>query len=95
MILGKLKLYGIVIAGGALTVLLTIVKVLSMKNSRLRERVEHAEAKVHIARVVARADTVIERQTESHRADLINELKDDNDSTGFRDPNSLWDDDPD
>ena len=92
MIFSKLKTYGIVIAGGALTVLLTIVKVLSMKNSRLRERVEHAEAKVHIARVVARADTAIERQTESHRADLINELKDTDDSSAFRDPNKLFDD---
>ena len=95
MILSKLKFYGIAIAGAALTVLLTTVKILSMKNSRLRERVQVAEAKVHVARVVARADMETERQTASHRADLIDEIKDTNDSTGFRDPNKLFNDDPD
>ena len=86
----KAKLYAG--AGIALGVLLVAVRVLTKQNSRLRSRVENAEAKANHARVVAQEDIHVEKQTRSHRADLINELEEDNDSTGFRDPNKLFDD---
>ncbi|MHC5059394.1 MAG: hypothetical protein ACYTKD_32480 [Planctomycetota bacterium] len=91
MILGKLKLYLIAGAGVALTVLLATVKILTLRNSRLRERVEHAEATVHVARVVAKKDMEVERQTRRRRAEAMNEIKDTGDSTDFRNPNRLFD----
>jgi len=91
MILSKLKVYGLAIAGVALTVLLTAVKILTWKNSQLRERVQVADAKVRVARVVAKQDIQIDQQTDSHRADLINEIEDTGDSTGFRTPAKWWD----
>ena len=86
----KAKLYaGAVVVLG---VLLATVKILAKKNSRLERRVETAEARVNHARVVAKQDIQIDQQTDSHRADLINELETDNDSTAFRNPDKLWND---
>ena len=92
MILSKLKTYGIVLAGGALSVLLIIVKILTKQNSKLRVRVQGAEASNKHAREVLNQDITISDQTDSHRSDLINELEDTNDSTAFRDPDKLWND---
>ena len=92
MIFSKLKLYLFAGVGVVLTVLLATVKILAKKNSRLSRRVETAEARVNHARVVAKQDIQIDQQTDSHRADLINELEDTDDSTTFRDPNKLWND---
>ena len=92
MIFSKLKLYLFAGAGLLLTALLAIVRVLSKKNSRLERRVENAEANLNHARVVALKDTKTDQSTASHRADLINELEETDDSTGFRDANKLWDD---
>ena len=92
MIFTKLKLYLFAGAGVLLTVLLATVKILAKKNSRLERRVETAEARVNHARVVALKDTKIDQSTASHRADLINELEDTDDSTTFRTPNKLWND---
>ena len=92
MIFSKLKLYLFAGVGVVLTALLATVKILAKKNSRLERRVETAEANLKHARVVALKDTKIDQSTASHRADLINELEDTNDSTAFRDPNKLWND---
>ena len=91
MIFSKLKTYAIVAAGGVLSVLLIAVKILTAKNSKLRVRVESAEANNRHVREVLTQDISIGEQTESHRAELINELEDTNDSTAFRDPAKLWD----
>ena len=86
----KAKLYAG--AGMLLGVLLVAVRVLTKQNSRLRSRAEYASAKANRARVVAQEDIHVEKQTRSHRADLINELEETDDSTGFRDPNRLFND---
>jgi hypothetical protein len=86
----KAKLYaGAVVVLG---VLLATVKILLKRNSRLSQRVENAEARVNRARVVAKQDTQIDQSIASHRAELINEIETSGDSSGFRDPDSLWDD---
>ena len=92
MILSTLKAKFVAGAAIALGVLLTLVKVLVARNQRLSARVEVAEARVNHARVVAKKDIETERTTASHRAELINEINDTGESTGFRDANSLWDD---
>ena len=82
------KLYaGAVVALG---VLLATVKILLKRNSRLSQRVEIAEAKVNRVRVVAKQDTKVDQSIASHRAELINEIKDTGNSSGFRDPDGLW-----
>lgn len=85
----RAKLY--VGAAFVLGVMLAVIRVLTKRNSKLRQRVENAEAKAIRAVVIAKKDDEIEEQTDSHRADLIKELEDNNDSSGFRDPNQLWD----
>jgi hypothetical protein len=93
MILSTLKAKLYVAAAGVLGVLLMAVRILLARNSKLKSRVENAEAKVNHAREVAKQDIQIDQQTDSHRAELINELEDTGDSTGFRTPDKLWGDD--
>jgi hypothetical protein len=92
MIFSKLKLYLATAGAVLLAGLVVAVRLLTKQNSRLRARAENAEARVIHARVVAQKDTEIELQTRSHRADIINELEETNDSTSFRNPDKLWSD---
>lgn len=91
MILSKLQNYATAIAGVALTVLLLAVKILSSQNSKLRVRVESAKANNAHAREVLTKDISIGEQTDSHRAELIDELENTGNSSDFRDPSGLWD----
>ena len=90
MILGRLKTYLMVAGGAILTVLLIAVKVLTSQNSKLRVKVESAEARVKHAKKVMQADKDIDEQADAHLADIINDLN----SSELDDPDDwIWIDD--
>jgi len=92
VILSKLKIGLIALAGAVLAALLVAVKILTRQNSKLRARVEHAEARVHRARIIADKDNELESQTESHRAKIKNEIETTGSSSALDNLDRLWDD---
>lgn len=77
----------IAIAGAALSVFVVIVRTLTKQNSRLRGRVEVAEARVNHARVVAKKDMELIQNEQQQEATITNELK--NGRTDY-DPSDLF-----
>ena len=69
-----------------------IVKILTVRNSKLRARAENAEVRVRRAKIIADRDNELEAQTDSHRAEVKRELEDTGESDTFRKPDKLWDD---
>ena len=95
MILGKLKTYALLILSGLVAVLAFLLKIFGSRSRRLKQQAETYKAQANRARVVAERDNEIEGQTQSRRADAAKELKETGGSSTFRDPNKLFDDDPD
>ena len=87
-ILSKIWIWLIAAAGVAISALVVIVRILSKQNSRLRARVETAEARVNHARVVAQEDINIIQDEQIREIEIINDL---NDGRTSYDPNRLFD----
>ena len=76
MILSKVKTYGLVIAGAAMSVLLIAVRVLTSQNSRLRREAETKDAKLKHNLAVMKSDKEVEVQTDVRLEELEKELED-------------------
>lgn len=77
----------IALAGVVLSVIGVIVRRTMKENSRLKARVEIAEAKVNHARVVAQEDINIIQNEQIREAEIVNDLK--KNRTDY-DPNDLF-----
>lgn len=86
LLLSRIKVFSLALAGVALAALVATVKVLTAKNSQLSRRAENAEAKAKRAVIIAKADQDIEKAKRKIRDEIKNTGGDD----AFRDPNSLW-----
>jgi hypothetical protein len=91
--LGGIKAYWYIGLGFLVSSLVIAVRVLTGQNSRLRRNVETAEARIHHAKIVAQGDKKIEQKSKSRRAEARNEIKGNDDTSVFRDPNKLRDTD--
>lgn len=84
----KAKIYAFV--GAALGALLLIVKVQAHRISKYKGRAKNAEASNKHAREVVTKDAEVDHTTASHRAELINETRDNSIPSAF-DPRKLRD----
>lgn len=76
---------GLFIAG-----LIFAVKILTGQNSRLRDKVEIVEAKVHHAKAVNEMKTENEKVYRSRTAELAKELEEKKTSSELENPNEDW-----
>lgn len=83
----KIWPYIIALAGVVISVIVVIVRSTMKENSRLKARVENAEARVNRARVVAQEDIRLTQDEQIREAKIADELK--NGHTDF-DPNDLF-----
>lgn len=90
MILGKLKMYGLILLG----FLATAASFLMMKaqRDRARDAAERYKAKAHHANIVAKKRNENETEFRSRRAQARAEIDEGRGSSAFRNPNSMFDD---
>ena len=84
-----IKAYALASLGLLVTGLLITVKILGGRNTRLKKELEHKEAQIHHAKVVAKGDKKIEEKFRSRRAEIKDEIKNTGGASAFRNPNEL------
>lgn len=77
----------IALAGVAISVIVAIVRRTMKENSRLKARVENAEARINHARVVAQEDIRLIQEEQVREIEIINDLE--RHRTDY-DPNELF-----
>jgi hypothetical protein len=88
-ILSKIWVWLIALAGVAISVLVVIANRTMKENSRLKARVQNAEAKINHARVVAQEDTNAIQNEQIREIEIANDLERERRSWN---PNELFDD---
>lgn len=83
----KIKHYLYIGLGLLVSGLLIVVKILTSQNSRLRRKVETADAKVEHAKAVMRADNEAEIQFDERTKKLAEDLEKDGTSDELKEPN--------
>jgi Flp pilus assembly protein CpaB len=86
MIFSRFKISALAIVAAVAGVFGVIARLLWSQNGRLVRRVENAEEKARRAVIIAEAD----RDIETAKRKLRNEIKNTGTDGTFRDPNSLW-----
>lgn len=91
----KAKLYAL--GAFLLAALAVAARIFFLQKSRdkYKKKSEEYQAAAHYAKKVADRDNELEGQEQSHRAEVKREIEDTGNSRVFRDPNKLFDDDPD
>lgn len=91
----RLKVYAIGAAAIAASVGAMLLRIffLQQQRDRLQDKAERLEAQANRARIIARADQEAAQRERRRRSEVKNEIDDTGDSSAFRDPSKLWDDD--
>jgi len=85
--LNMIKRYWLIGLSALVGVLMIAVKILTGQNSRLRTKVERAEATIHHAKVVEEKKIETTKELKSRKADLVKELKEKKTSSELEKPN--------
>ena len=85
--IATIKRYWLIGLSALIAILLFAVKILTGQNSRLRAKVETAEAKIHHAKVVEEKKVETAKELRSRKADLVKELEEKKTSSELESPN--------
>jgi hypothetical protein len=89
-LLGSIKAYGYIGLGLLVSGLLIAVRILTGQNSRLRQKVEMADAKIHHAKVVGQKKKENEAVFRGRTREIAREIEDKKSSDELSDPNKDW-----
>ena len=85
-----IKTYATAIVGVVIAALLVAVRVLTSQNSRLRRKVETADARVKHAKAVLRKDKQVDEQVDIHLAEVAHEVEEGKHPSSLINPNTGW-----
>ena len=89
-LLGSIKAYWYIGLGLLVSGLLIAVRILTGQNSRLRQKVEMADAKIHHAKVVGQSIKENEEIFRGRTREIAKEIEDKKATSELSDPNKEW-----
>ena len=89
-ILGGIKANLFFVLGSVVSVLLIAVKVLTGQNSRLRRKVETADARIHHAKVTAKKKEENAEVFRGRTREIAKEIEEKKSTDSLSDPNKDW-----